>query len=123
MSRFNFNEITRNNVADILEVDENFKRIEENGALIDDLPKSRLITIASSEWVNMQDYFQYTIQDSLIKPEPYNIKIIFTDLDLIKSSIYPKANSQSDGRIILKTHKKPEIDLNAILLITKGVNV
>ena len=64
---------------------------------------------------------EYTITNQLIKPEPYNIKVIFSDLSLIKNAIIPAPNSQQAGSIILRTKSAPTQDLNAALIVTKGV--
>lgn len=129
MPRFNFtiydpnDENDRNHRADILDYDKNFKDIEEKSAIIDDLPKTKSITIASASWVSINDgeYYRYTISDALIHTEPYHIDILFSDLTIIEAPIYPQSNSQSEGSLVLETTKKPSIDLTATLIVTKGV--
>jgi hypothetical protein len=120
-NRFNFTKIELKSKADITEVMNNFNNIEDTGAIIDDLPKVTSITLTASDWVKVDNYYQYTISNSLIQDEPYHINVLFDDLSLINSPIYPKVNSQSSGKIILRTNTVPTVDLTAKLIVTKGV--
>lgn len=121
MARYNFINITLEDEADITDVMNNFNKIEENGAIIDDLPKVADIVLNSKNWIKGDQGYEYTITNQLIKPEPYNIKVIFSDLSLIKNAIIPAPNSQQAGSIILRTKSAPTQDLNAVLIVTKGV--
>ena len=120
MSRFNFTNITLQDKADISDVMDNFNKIENTSAVIDDLTKVYTITLSKANWVDMGNKYEYTISHEAIKPEPYDIEIIFTDLTIITSPIYAKPNSQSDGQVILQTTVMPSVDLVANLLITRG---
>lgn len=131
-NRFNFNiygnssqteEQRRNFRADILDFNENFEKINENGAMIDDLSKTKAITIVSNNWISINngEYYRYTVSDTLIHPEPYNVSILFDDLTVIDDPIYPLPNTQAEGSFVLETSIKPLIDLSARLIVTKGV--
>lgn len=121
MARFNFTNITLQSRADITEVMNNFNKIEQTGAIIDDLSKRKQITLTKGSWVQAGSFYEYKIIDDLIKAEPYRIDIYFSDLSLIKSAIFPKANSQAEGSLILRTTQKPTVDLVADLIVTKVV--
>lgn len=121
MARFNFINILLSSEADITEVMDNFNKIENKGAIIDDLPKVADITLEVKNWVQGDQGYEYTISNQLIKPEPYNIKILFKDLTIIKNAIIPAPNSQQDGSVILRTKNIPNQDLDAVLIATKGV--
>ena len=123
MSRFNFFNITLEDQADISKVMENFDKIEATSAIVDDLPKTKSVTFKAANWIAINDgaLYQYTLEDEIIKAEPYNIDVIFNDLNTLVDAIYPKANSQSAGSIILVTPTKPTVDLLARLIVTKGV--
>lgn len=122
MARFNFTNILLSSEANITEVMDNFNKIEKDGAIIDDLPKVTNIVLQTKNWVKGDQGYEYTISNQLIKPEPYNIKVIFSDLTIIKYPIIPATNSQQAGSIILRTENAPTEDLNAVLIVTKGVN-
>ena len=122
MARYNFTNITLNSTADITDVMNNFNKVEDNGAIIDDLPKTKQITITANGWVEVdEDLWQYTVSEQMIQAEPYNIDVIFNDLSEIEASIYPKPNSQANGSIVLYTSSRPTVDLTARLIVTKGV--
>ena len=122
MSRFNFTEITLNDEADITDVMDNFHKVESSGAIVDDLPKIEQITISLNGWIAVGNKFEYTINNDLIQLPPYIIDILFTDLTLIKSPIYPKPNSHSLGSVVLQTSTKPTQDLVANLIVTRGIS-
>lgn len=67
-------------------------------------------------------YKEYSVKNSNIKPDPYIIDIVFKDLTKIKSAIIPKPGAQSDGEIIIMAKKIPSEQLQANLIITKGVD-
>lgn len=120
MSKFNFTEITRNSVADILEVANNFTKVENIAATINDIPKVITVNIAANSWISTNNYYETTINNAEIKAEPYLISVYFTDLSLITSPINPKPNSQSAGSIILRTKIKPSQSLTAKIYIIEG---
>lgn len=121
MSRFNFKNITLQDKADITEVMNNFKKVEEQGLILDDLAKQFRVTLSRNSWTANGTFYEYRISNNLIKPEPYNINVYFTDLSLIKSAILPKTNSQAEGSITLRTAQRPATDLVADIVITKVV--
>ena len=123
MARYNFTNITLEDEADITDVMNNFNEIEKTGAIIDDLPKVIPITISASNWVLVDNKYEYTIKNQAIKLPPYIIDILFTDLTIIKSPIYAKPNSHSEGSVIIQTSTKPTQDLLANLIITRGISV
>ena len=121
MARYNFTDITLASKANITEVMDNFNKIENNGAIVDDLPKVFSVTFTAANWVKVDGGYQYTLSNSNIKAEPYIIDVIFNNLAVIKSPINPKADSQAEGSIILITAIKPTVDLSAKLVITRGI--
>ena len=121
MSKFNFINITLQSKANITDVMDNFNKIELEAATEEDLPKSKRITLSKGSWTQNGSSFEYKISDSLIKEHPYNIDVYFTNLSLIESAILPKANSQTNGSIILTTLQKPSVDLVADLIVTRVV--
>ena len=130
-NKFNFNiygnstqteEQRRNFRADILDFNENFEKLNELAAMVDDLPKVFNITIATTDWTKVDGYWETTISNTAIEAEPYIIEVFFDNLTLIKSPINPKPNSQAVGSIKLITTIKPTQDLTAKLIVTKGVS-
>lgn len=121
MSKFNFINITLQKKADITDVMDNFNKIELEAITESDLAKVYNITIDERYWVQTGDVYEYTISNKGIENEPYIIDIIFNDLTIIKSPIYPKPNSQSKGSVQILTKSKPTQNLAAILVVTKGV--
>lgn len=122
MPRFNFTNITLASTANITDVMDNFNKIEEIGAIIDDLPQVSSITLSANSWVAVDDYYQYTISNANIKTEPQIVEVVFDNLTVIQAPINPKPNSQANGSIILITSIQPTVDLTAKLILTRGVN-
>lgn len=131
-NRFNFNiygtssqtaEQRRNFRADILDFNENFEKINEDGAMIEDLSHVISISIAVADWIynSATKYYEATITNESIEVEPQIINVIFNDLTLINSPIIPKANSQADGSFKLMTITKPTQQLTAKLILTRGI--
>ena len=120
MARYNFTEITLQDKADITTVMNNFNKIENTGAIIDDLTKVYQITLSASNWITVGTKYEYIINNEILKAAPYNIQIIFTDLTIINGPIYPKPNSQAEGSLTLQSTVKPTVDLVANVLITRG---
>lgn len=130
-NRFNFNiygdgtqtaEQRRNFRADILDFNENFEKINDEGAMLGDLSQVSSITITSNSWTRVGNYYETTISNTNIEVEPQIIDVIFDDLIIIKSPINPKPNSQASGSFKLITTIKPTIDLSAKLILTRGIN-
>ena len=48
---------------------ENFDKIEETGAIVDDLPKTKSVTFKAANWIAINDgaLYQYTLEDEIIK--------------------------------------------------------
>ena len=127
-NRFDFtiydpnDEENRNHRADILDYDNNFKKINLKGAMLGDLSQVTSITISANSWTRVGNYYETTISNNNIKIEPQIIDVIFDDLTIIKSPINPKPNSQANGSFKLITTIKPTIDLSAKLILTRGIS-
>ena len=121
MPRFNFTNITLADTADITEVMNNFNKIENTGAIIEDLSHVSSITLSSNGWTLVNGYYEYTISNASIEEEPQIVDVVFDNLIAIQSPINPKPNSQAAGSIKLITTVKPSIDLTAKLILTRGV--
>ena len=122
MSRFNFTNITLASIADITEVMNNFNKIENTAAIVDDLSHVYSITLNSNNWTLVDNYYEYTINNVNIKEEPQIVDVVFNDLTIIQTPINPKPNSQANGSIVLITSIPPTSDLTAKLILTRGVN-
>lgn len=127
-NRFDFtiydpnDEDNRNYRADILDYDRNFRKINLKGAMLDDLSQVYDVTIGSSAWSKVGNYYEATVSNEAIHEDPYIIDVIFNDLTIIKAPINPKPNSQAEGSIKLITTVAPTVDLTAKMLITRGVS-
>lgn len=121
MPRFNFTNITLASTADITDVMNNFNEIEDTAAIVDDLSHVIDITIASTDWTKVGNYYEVTISDENIEVDPQIIDVIFSDLTIIKSPINPKPSSQAAGSIKLITTTKPSVSLSAKLILTRGI--
>ena len=127
-NRFDFtiydpnDEENRNHRADILDYDNNFKKINLKGAMLSDLSQVTSITISANSWTRVGNYYETTVSNNSIEVEPQIIDVIFDDLTIIKSPINPKPNSQANGSFKLITTIKPTIDLSAKLILTRGIS-
>lgn len=127
-NRFDFtiydpnDEENRNHRADILDYDNNFKKINLKGAMLGDLSQVTSITISANSWTRVGNYYETTVSNNSIEVEPQIIDVIFDDLTIIKSPINPKPNSQANGSFKLITTIKPTIDLSAKLILTRGIS-
>lgn len=127
-NRFDFtiydpdDENNRDYRADILDYDKNFKKINLKGAMLGDLSQVSNITITANSWTRVGNYWESTIADENIEVDPQIIDVIFDNLTIIKSPINPKPNSQAAGSITLITTIKPNVDLSAKLILTRGIS-
>ena len=127
-NRFDFtiydpnDEENRSHRADILDYDNNFKKINLKGAMLSDLSQVTSITISANSWTRVGNYYETTVSNNSIEVEPQIIDVIFDDLTIIKSPINPKPNSQANGSFKLITTIKPTIDLSAKLILTRGIS-
>ena len=131
-NRFNFNIYgnstqtaaqRRNFRADILDFNENFEKINEDGAMIADLSHVYTQSIAVNDWVYISEtnYYEATIANENIEAEPQIIDVVFTDLTAIQAPILPKPNSQASGSFKLITATKPTQQLTAKIILTRGI--